>query len=115
MQQNRLALLILSMVVASSSANAEHVGSPHSSSALAVCREFADLSAAVFMRRDAGITESAQARDWEKVIAQHKEQATKRALMANILHYAYSPDSKAVTFKQARTEYFKGCRTSLAK
>ncbi|MBY0355978.1 MAG: hypothetical protein K2Q12_09670 [Rickettsiales bacterium] len=80
---------------------------------LAICREFAELTKTVVMRRDAGITESAQARDWEKVIAQHEEQATKRALMANILHYAYSPDAKAVTAKQARTEYFKGCRASI--
>lgn len=82
---------------------------------LATCREFAELSETVFTRRDQGVARAVQEADWEKIIAGKKNAATSRGLMSNILTYAYSPKARSVSPKQAKTEYFKGCRASLEK
>jgi hypothetical protein len=81
---------------------------------LATCREFAELSETVFIRRDQGVTQAAQEADWEKIIAGKKNAPISRGLMANILTYAYSPKARSVSPKQAKSEYFKGCRASTA-
>jgi accessory colonization factor AcfC len=83
------------------------------SSTLASCREFASLSEAVFVRRDAGVASAQQSADWERIIAGRSDAATARQLMKNILDYAYSPKARAITPKQAKTDYFRGCLASV--
>ena len=80
---------------------------------LAICRSFAELSESVFLRRNQGVPAATQQADWEKVIAGKKDAAAQRALMGNILKYAYSPKARGVSPKQAKTQYFRDCRASL--
>ena len=84
-----------------------------SNTGLALCKEFAQLSATAFTRRDQGVSLTTQQADWDKVIAGKKDAAAQRTLMGNILQYAYSPKARGVSPKQAKKSYFTDCRASL--